>query len=111
MKVRIRFAQGARIARGTRKNRRMALAMGALLTPAAVMALVLGLWRVAADLKWTSSFAISNGFFSHWQIWVAGAFLLQMCSRLLHRYGSPDTRLPGVADSAPAEPDTRTRAV
>src|SRR5260370_42688845 len=40
----------------------------ALITPAAVIALVLGLWRLTADLEWTGSFLISNGFFSHWQV-------------------------------------------
>src|SRR5258708_25530073 len=39
----------------------------ALITPAAVIALVLGLWRLTADLEWTGSFLISNAFFSHWQ--------------------------------------------
>src|SRR5258706_9935957 len=39
----------------------------ALMTPASVIALVLGLWRLTADLEWTGSFLISNGFFSHWR--------------------------------------------
>jgi hypothetical protein len=49
----------------------------ALLTPAAVVALVLGLWRVSADLGWTEEFLISNGLFSHWQVWIALAIGLQ----------------------------------
>ena len=50
----------------------------ALITPAAVIALVLGLWRLTADLEWTGSFLISNGFFSHWQVWIALAIALQL---------------------------------
>src|ERR1700686_4565863 len=49
----------------------------ALLSPAAVVALVLGLWRVSADLGWTEEFLISDGFFSHWQVWIALAIALQ----------------------------------
>src|SRR6266702_4153295 len=49
MLLRIRFGRGRQIQRRKGKNRRLALAFGALLTPAAVMASVLGLWRLAAD--------------------------------------------------------------
>ena len=87
MKVRIRFARGARVGRKRRKNRRLALAVGALLTPATVMAVVLAFWRLAADLNWTNTFAISSGLFSHWQVWMLTAALLHFCSRALNRYG------------------------
>jgi len=50
----------------------------ALLSPASVMALVLGLWRLTADLDWTGSFLISKGFFSHWQVWMALAIGLKL---------------------------------
>jgi hypothetical protein len=55
----------------------------ALLTPAAVTALVLGLWRVSADLGWTGEFLIANGFFSHWQVWIALAIVLQVSAASL----------------------------
>jgi hypothetical protein len=55
----------------------------ALLTPAAVVALVLGLWRVSADLGWTEEFLISNGFFSHWQVWIGLAIGLQAAATSL----------------------------
>jgi hypothetical protein len=57
-----------------------------LLTPAAAMALALALWGVAADLNWTSSFAISSGLFSHWQSWLGAAALLQLAARMLSRW-------------------------
>ena len=50
----------------------------ALLTPASVVALVLGLWRVSSDLGWTEEFLISDGFFSHWQVWIGLAIALQV---------------------------------
>ena len=55
----------------------------ALLSPAAVVALVLGLWRVSADLGWTEEFLISNGFFSHWQVWIVLAIALQAAATSL----------------------------
>jgi len=73
-------------------NRRVALAAASLLTAAALMAGVLGLWRIGADLKWTSNFAISSGLFSHWQVWLGAAFLLEVCAHFLNRYGNGGDR-------------------
>ena len=68
-------------------SRQLANILVALLTPAAVLALVLALWRVCADLGWAGAFPIDTGFFSHWQVWFAFAGLLQTGSHLLYRYG------------------------
>jgi len=87
MVVRIRFGKGPKVQRKRGKNRRAALAFAALLTPGAVMTAVLGIWRLAADLQWASNFAIRNGLFSHWQVWMVSAGLLQTGSHLLYRYG------------------------
>jgi hypothetical protein len=92
MIVRIRFGPGPQVERKGRKNRRVALAMGSLLVPVAVMASVLGIWRLAADLKIADDFAIANGLFSHWQVWIASAVVLAFLSRLLNRYGRSDDR-------------------
>ena len=86
MIVRIRFGRSTRIRSDRRKQRRFALGMAGLLTPAAVMAGVLGLWRIAADMSWTGAFAIPRGFFSHWQVWLGAALVLQLASHLLNRY-------------------------
>ena len=87
MVVRIRFGRGPKVERKRGKNRRVALAMGALLTPGTVMAGVLGFWRLGADLRWTGDFAIPDGLFSHWQVWFGSAALLHLCSRALNHYG------------------------
>jgi hypothetical protein len=93
MRVVIRFGRGTKLRprpaeeRDTGEPRRAALAISALLTPATVAAAVLGLWRIAADLEWAGDFAISTGLFSHWQVWIAAAAGLQVCARLLNRYG------------------------
>jgi hypothetical protein len=86
MIVRIRFGRGSKIVKKPRSRRRAALGLAGLLTPAAVLATVLGLWRIASDLNWTGSFAISEGFFSHWQVWLGVAIVLQLCAYLLNRY-------------------------
>jgi hypothetical protein len=90
MVVRIRFATGPKIGKQRRKNRRVASAVAALLTLPAVMALALAIWRIAADLGWTNSFAIPSGPFSHWQLWLGAAILLQLCAHMLNRYSKHD---------------------
>jgi hypothetical protein len=63
------------------------LVVAAMLTPAAAIAAALGLWRIGADLRWANSFVIPSGIFSHWQVWLGAAAAMQLCSRLLNRYG------------------------
>ncbi len=87
MLVRIRFSRHSVVSRNRKENRRHALALAALLDPAAVMALALGLWGMAAELKWVGSFAISSGVFSHWETWLGAAALLELCALALNRYG------------------------
>ena len=87
MIVRIQFGKGPRVAKTKGKNRRLALLVAALLTPVCLLSFVLAVWRVAADLNWAYSFAIPTGLFSHWQVWLAGAVVLQGCAHLLNRYG------------------------
>lgn len=60
----------------------------ALLTPAAVIALAMGMWRVCTDLGWAGAFPINAGFFSHWQVWIALSIALKMVSSTLIAWGS-----------------------
>ncbi len=87
MVVRIRFGKGLKLGRKRQKNKRLALLLAVLLPPWALAAATLAIWRIAADLNWTNSFAISSGIFSHWQVWLGAAVALQMCARALNRYG------------------------
>src|SRR5580704_7218819 len=101
MLVRIRFGKGSKVGRKRRKNRRVAMALATFLTPAAVMAAVLGVWRLAEDPHWASDFAIRQGLFSHWQVWFAFAGMLQTGSYVLNRYGrANDGRLKAGGGSA-----------
>jgi hypothetical protein len=92
MRVRIRFQKGAPAFTDPRTRRGLAAAVAALLSPIAVVAAALAMWRVAADLKLAASFGIPTGMFSHWQVWLAAALLLQICSWLLSRYGKDQDR-------------------
>jgi hypothetical protein len=69
-------------------SRQLANVLVALLTPASVIALVMGLWRVGTDLGWAGAFLISGGFFSHWQVWIALSIALKMISSTLIAWGS-----------------------
>jgi hypothetical protein len=91
MLIRIRLRRGPAIRRRRGKDRLLALAVGSLLTPLAVMAAGLAVWRLGADLNWMGQFAITDGLFSHWQVWVAMAAILQLGATLLIRYGRSGT--------------------
>ena len=58
MVVRIRLRKGPPVTRKRGKNRHLALACGALLIPASLMAYVLGFWRLASDMGMAREFAI-----------------------------------------------------
>ncbi len=104
MVVRIRFGKGPKVARHRRKNRRVALGFAAILTPVAVMAAALGAWGLAAGPNWTSNFAIRTGLWSHWQVWLAFAVVLQTGAHFLNRYGRAADR----AAARPARPLVRS---
>jgi hypothetical protein len=65
------------------KRRELLLASASLLTPVCVMAYVLAFWRLAADLGMARE--APQGFFSHWQLWIAIAAGLQLTARNLLR--------------------------
>jgi hypothetical protein len=86
MIVRLKLRRGPIVARKPGKNRHLALASSALLTPISLMAYVLGFWRLASDMGQAGAF-VFGGLFSHWQIWIALAVALHATASLLNRYG------------------------
>jgi len=100
MLVRIRFQQGPKLQRKQRKNQHVALAFSALLTQAALMACALGFWRIGSDLNLSRQFAIQSGFFSHWQVWLGSAAVLELTAVALNRYGRIESRLPNSEDKS-----------
>ncbi len=87
MKLRLRLSRVPRLAEVRRRLRRTALGLAALMIPASLAAYALGFWRIAADLNLTGQFAISQGLFSHWQVWIALGALIQGTAMTLSRYG------------------------
>jgi hypothetical protein len=86
MIVRIQMGAGRRVQRKAGKNRHLALACGALLVPAALMAYVLAFWRLASDMGIVAPSGIT-GPFSHWQVSMGAAVFLHAVSSVLNRYG------------------------
>jgi hypothetical protein len=86
MIVRIQLGKGRTRRSGPGRNRHVALAVAALMAPSALMAYVLGFWRLAADMGMTGAFGFT-GVFSHWQLWIALAVALQLGAVALTRYG------------------------
>jgi hypothetical protein len=111
MILRIRLQSGRPIQRKRGKNRHVASGLGALLIPLALMAYVLGFWRLASDMGAAGEFGIT-GLFSHWQVWIPVAVLLQMTAAALSRYGrGGDLQLPRLMTfpMRPAKPDVEVR--
>ena len=57
-----------------------------LMSLIAVLAFVLGAWRLGADRGWTSRFLIADGFLSRYQLWFAVAIIAQTSARILNRW-------------------------
>ena len=80
MIVRVRLRKGPPVKRKRGKNRHLALAGGALLIPASLMAYALGAWGLASDMGAAGNSGV-QGIFSHWQVWVAaGARVAAFCT-------------------------------
>ncbi len=84
MVVRIRWSKRREIVPAQYEN--AALAAASLLTPFALLAFTMAFWVVASEMRWTGEFFLSQGLFSHWQVWIAAAAVLWFLSRLLHHY-------------------------
>lgn len=67
----------------------MASAIAALLTPAFALTLAIAVWRLGQDLGFASSFFITEGVWSHWQVWFALAMVIQLASTRLNRRARP----------------------
>ena len=94
MVVRIRLND-----RGARKWRELdrgslILALRRWLMPASAAALAVAIWRLAYDLDLATQFTIPMGIFSHWQIWLALAVLLQLLAEMLRRSGQGGAATP-----------------
>lgn len=60
--------------------------LAVMLTPLALLAGALGVWRLAADPGWTSHFFIAHGLLSHCQVWFTVAIAVRASSRGLNNW-------------------------
>lgn len=111
MVLRIRLQHGRPIQRKTGKNRHIASAAAALLAPLALMAYVLGFWRLASDMGLAGESGIA-GVFSHWQIWIPAGALLQFTAGVLNKYGKGgELNMPRILTLPSFPPRLRKQAV
>ena len=87
MIVRIQLRKGPRVARKAGKNRNAAFTAAALLKPLALVAYMLGIWRLASDMGMAGAF-VFTGVYSHWQVWMGMGVFVHVLSSVLANYGS-----------------------
>lgn len=87
MIVRIKLRLGPRFSAQRNLDSKLALVMAGFLTPAALLCIVMGMWRLLRDLNVTEEFMFSGGLLSHWQVWLVMGTGLQGGSVYLNRYG------------------------
>ncbi len=90
MRVRIRIKLGA-IRTDLDTGARLVMRLRRCLGPASALSLAMVLWKLAYELDWTDRFAITEGVFSHWQVWMALALALQILESSLARFGQGGT--------------------
>lgn len=90
MLVRIRWS-GNRS--GGTRFQNAAVLISVLLTPAALIAFTICFWSLGSELQWTSAFFVSQGIFSHWQVWLVLAGLMLLIARLLRRWARTGMRV------------------
>jgi hypothetical protein len=107
--VRLQLGAGRRYQRRRGKNRQVASALGALLVPVALMAYVMGIWRLASDMGIAGEFAV-GGIFSHWQVWMILGAAIHVVGYTLTRYGRGGAlQMPGVIGAFPGRPGAGER--
>jgi hypothetical protein len=93
MVVRIRISAGQDSILRRRYDAKFAMAFAGLLTPAAVLCFVMGLWGVLADTGFAKQFVFEDGLLSHWQVWLALGVLVQAVGIALDKYGKHALRV------------------
>ena len=74
---------------------------GLVLSPLAVIAGVLGAWRLGSDAGWTSDFFITDGSLSRYQLWFAIAVGAQASVLILDRWvANQNVKMPAIVPSA-----------
>jgi hypothetical protein len=86
MVVKIHFGRGPVVARRMGKNSRIALLAAGVSTMVSICFASLGIWRLCEDVGLAGDFVFTDGFVSHWQVWIAAAAATQYAAWRLGRY-------------------------
>ncbi len=113
MVVKIRFGRGPVVTRRQGKNSRIAMLGGSMLTLVSICLCSLGMWRLSEDVGLAGDFIVTDGFLSHWQVWIGSAVITQYGCWRLTRYANRARE--SAADEAEQQsardvPDTRSVA-
>ncbi len=82
------------------KRSRLAILAASVLTLVSISVASLGIWRLGTDLGWAGEFVISQGFLSHWQVWIGAAIGIQYAGWRLTRYAkTARVEIPEIAAS------------
>jgi hypothetical protein len=109
MVVKIRFGRGPVVTQRKGKNSGIAMLSASMLTMVSICFASFGFWRLAEDVNLAGGFVYTEGFLSHWQVWLFAAGTTQYGAWRLTRYA----RLAGqnvMLEEAPLEPSAPTRA-
>jgi hypothetical protein len=88
----------------------LAHGIAAILRPFSIVAALLAMWRIAADMQITQPFGIAEGPFSHWQPWFAVVLLLEGVALVVRQFfgAAPSKQIQPPALQRPAHPKGRT---
>ncbi len=75
-------------------GKEMAAGLASLLSPVAALCAAMAFWRIGQDMGFAGKFFISDGPFSHWQVWFAAAGCLIAASIWLNRRSRGDDDTP-----------------
>ena len=107
MRVRLQMGHATPVHHDRPKNQRLAAGVAVLMAPFAVLAAVLAVWQIAADMKMASAFLFEDGALSHWAVWAGAAVVLGWASHRLNLYSRPEEPPLETKDSRTAEPGAR----
>ena len=104
MVVKIRFGLGPVVSRRKGKNGRIAVFVASLLTLGAICLASLGIWRLCQDVGLAGDFIFTDGFLSHWQVWIGAAAAMQYSCWRLTRYARISRELKAAVEEREEKP-------
>jgi len=78
-------------------GKEIAAGLASLLSPLAALCVAIAFWRLGQDIGFAREFFITDGPFSHWQVWFAVAGCLIAASTWLNRRGRNDDDSPATS--------------